>query len=183
MRPGGWRGRRSRPGTGALPCVPVADRVLAGVTCLRLDASVIACHSEKEGAEPNFTGFGLHPLGCWCDNTAEPLAAKLRPGSAGSNTVADHLEVLAAALAALPPKFRRRLMVTCDGAGASHGLIERLDELASRPGHHLVYSVGWELGERERAAITAVPDGAWQIAIGPRGQVRERRADDACGDL
>jgi Transposase DDE domain group 1 len=152
------------------------------VTCLRLDASVVACHSEKEGAEPNFKGFGLHPLGCWCDNTGEPLAAKLRPGSAGSNTVADHLEVLGAAVAALPPKFRRRLMVTCDGAGASHGLIERLDALAARPGYQVIYSVGWELAERERAAIAQVPAQAWQIAIDHHGEARERRADDACAD-
>jgi hypothetical protein len=73
-------------------------------------------------------------------------------------------------------------MVTCDGAGASHGLIERLDALAARPGHQLIYSVGWELGERERTAIAAVPEQAWQIAIDHRGEVRERRADDACGD-
>jgi len=167
---------------GALPGVRVADKVLEGVTCIRLDASVVTAHSDKELAEANFKGFGHHPLLAYCDNTAEPLAGKLRKGSAGSNTVADHLEVLAAAITALPPAFRRRLMVTCDGAGASHGLIGRLDTLASRPGHHLVYSVGWELGERERAAITAVPDGAWQIAIGPRGEVRERRADEACAD-
>jgi hypothetical protein len=152
------------------------------VTCLRLDASVVACHSEKEGAEPNFKGFGLHPLGCWCDNTAEPLAAKLRSGSAGSNTVADHLEVLQAAITALPPRHRRRLMVTCDGAGASHGLLERLDALAARPGYQVIYSVGWELGERERSAIRQVPSQAWQIAIDHHGEVRERRADDACGD-
>jgi hypothetical protein len=169
-------------GHGALPGVPIADKVLDGVTCLRLDATVVACHSEKQGAEPNFKGFGLHPLGCWCDNTTEPLAAKLRPGSAGSNTTADHLEVLGAAITALPPKYRRRLMVTCDGAGASHGLIERLDNLAARPGHQLIYSVGWELGERERTAIRAVPGQAWQIAIDHRGEVRERRAGDACGD-
>jgi hypothetical protein len=62
----------------------VADKSLAGVICLRLDATVVPCHSDKEGAEPNFKGFGLHPLGCWCDNTGEPLAAVLRPGSAGS---------------------------------------------------------------------------------------------------
>jgi len=167
---------------GALPGVRVADKVLQGVTCIRLDASVVTAHSDKELAEPNFKGFGHHPLLAYCDNTGEPLAGKLRKGSAGSNTVADHLEVLAAAITALPPAFRRRLMVTCDGAGASHGLIERLDTLATRPGHHLVYSIGWELGERERAAITAVPAGAWQIAIGPGGEVRERRADDACAD-
>jgi hypothetical protein len=167
---------------GALPGVPVADKVLAGVTCIRLDASVVPAHSEKELAEPNFKGFGHHPLLAYCDNTGEPLAGILRKGSAGSNTTADHLEVLGAAITALPPACRRRLMVTSDGAGASHGLIERLDALAARPGHQLIYSVGWELGERERTAIAAVPEAAWQIAIDTRGEVRERRADDACAD-
>jgi Transposase DDE domain group 1 len=168
---------------GALPGIRVADKTLDGVTCIRLDASVVACHSDKEGAEPNFKGFGLHPLLAYCDNTGEPLAGMLRPGSAGSNTAADHLAVLEAAIAALPPACRRRLMVTCDGAGASHDLIARLDTLAARPGHQLTYSVGWELGARERAAIGAVPAQAWQIAVDARGEVRERRADEACGDL
>ncbi len=168
---------------GAFPGIRVAGKMLEGVTCIRLDASVVACHSDKEGAEPNFKGFGLHPLLAYCDNTAEPLAGVLRPGSAGSNTAADHLAVLDAAIAALPPAFRRRLMVTCDGAGASHDLIARLDALAARPGYQLIYSVGWELGGREKAAITAVPAQAWQIAVDERGEVRERRAGGACGDL
>jgi Transposase DDE domain group 1 len=167
---------------GALPGIRVADKVLEGVTCIRLDATVVACHSDKEGAEPNFKGFGLHPLGAWCDNTTEPLAGMLRPGSAGSNTAADHLTVLGAAITALPPAFRRRLMVTCDGAGASHGLIERLDALAARPRYQVIYSVGWELGGREKAAIAGVPGQAWQIAVDEHGEVRERRAGDACGD-
>jgi hypothetical protein len=54
--------------------------------------------------------------------------------------------------------------------------------MARRPGRQLIYSVGWELGERERAAITAVPENAWQIAVDHRGEVRERRAGDACAD-
>jgi DDE family transposase len=165
---------------GALPGVQVADKTLEQVICIRLDASVVTAHSDKELAEPNYKGFGYHPLLAYCDNTSEPLAGKLRRGGAGSNTVADHLEVLDAAITALPPACRRRLMVTCDGAGASHGLIARLDALAARPGHQLTYSVGWELGERERAAIRQVPQDAWQIAIGPHGEVRERRAGDAC---
>jgi Transposase DDE domain group 1 len=168
---------------GALPGIAVADKMLDGVTCIRLDASVVTCHSDKEGAEPNFKGFGLHPLLAYCDNTGEPLAGMLRPGSAGSNTAADHLAVLDAAVTALPPGFRRKLMVTCDGAGASHDLIARLDKLAARPGYQLTYSVGWELGSRERAAISAVPAQAWQIAVDARGEIRERRADQACGDL
>ena len=44
---------------GALPGVRVADRVLDGVTCIRLDATVIPAHSDKQGAEANFKGFGL----------------------------------------------------------------------------------------------------------------------------
>ena len=176
-----WAAAVSRHG--ALPGVRIAGKTLDGVTCVRLDASVVTCHSDKEGAEPNFKGFGLHPLLAYCDNTAEPLAGMLRPGSAGSNTAADHLAVLDAAIGALPPAFRRRLMVTCDGAGASHDLIARLDELACRRGYQLIYSVGWELGARERAAITAVPAQAWQIAVDPRGEIRERRADQACSDL
>jgi len=65
--------------------------------------------------------FGHHPLLAYCDNTSEPLAGKLRSGSAGSNTVADHLEILEAAITALPPPYRRRLMVTCDGAEPATG--------------------------------------------------------------
>ena len=101
-----WAGIAARHG--ALPGIRVADKTLDGVACIRLDASVVTCHSDKEGAEPNFKGFGLHPLLAYCDNTGEPLAGMLRPGSAGSNTAADHLAVLDAAIAALPPGFRRR---------------------------------------------------------------------------
>ncbi len=73
-------------------------------------------------------------------------------------------------------------MVTCDGAGASHELVKELDRLASRHGYQLTYSVGWALGARERAAIGKVPEAAWEIAAGGRGEVRERRSDGACPD-
>lgn len=168
---------------GALPGVRVADRTLAGVACIRLDATVITSHSDsKEGAEPNFKGFGHHPLLAYLDNTGEPLAGMLREGSAGSNTAGDHVKVLDAAIGALSPGLRRRLMVTVDGAGASHDLVRHLDKLASRRGHALTWSVGWELGRRERQAIGQVPDAAWQLAIGHRGEPRERRSDAACVD-
>ena len=160
----------------------VADRQLAGITCIRLDATVVPAHSDKELAEPNFKGYGHHPLLAACDNTREPLAWMLRPGSAGSNTAADHLQVLEEAIAALPPEFRRRIMVTCDGAGASHDLVTKLDKLASRRGYQLVYSVGWALGEREKAALALVPQTAWEAAIDAGGKVRERRAEEACGN-
>ena len=139
---------------GALPGVRVADKRLDGVTCIRLDPSVVTCHRQgRSGAElqgvPSAAGLLRQ------HRRAAGRDAAARVG--GSNTAADHLAVLDAAVTALPPGFRRRLMVTCDGAGASHDLIARLDKLAARPGHQLTYSVGWELGGRERDAIGAVP--------------------------
>jgi hypothetical protein len=104
----------------------------------------------------------------------------LRPGSAGSNTAADHLRLLREAVEALPPALRRRIMVTCDGAGASHELVKELDRLASRHGYQVTWSVGWALSAREQAALGKVPQSAWEAAIDGRGQVRERRADEAC---
>jgi len=101
---------------GALPGVRLADRALDGVTCIRLDATVTFAHSGKELAEANFKGFGHHPLLAVCDNTGgEPLGWMLRPGSAGSNTAADHIALVDTAIAALPPAFRRRLMITWPG--------------------------------------------------------------------
>src|SRR5215472_14860889 len=40
-----WAGITARHG--ALPGVRVADKALDGVTCIRLDASVVTCHSDK----------------------------------------------------------------------------------------------------------------------------------------
>ena len=95
---------------GALPGVRLAGRTRDGVTCIRLDATVTAAHSDKELAEANFKGYGHHLLLAVCDNTGgEPLAWMLRRGSAGSNTAADHLALADAAIAAIPPAFRRKL--------------------------------------------------------------------------
>ena len=41
---------------GMLPGVRLADQVLEQVTCIRLDATVTAAHSDKELAEANFKG-------------------------------------------------------------------------------------------------------------------------------
>lgn len=167
-----------------LPGVRVADKTLEEVTCIRVDATVTTAHSDKELAEANFKGYGHHPLLAYCDNTGgEPLAWMLRKGSAGSNTAADHIAITDAAITALPPAFRRNLMITVNGAGFSHKLLDHLDKLAARRGHTLIYSAGWELADREKAAIKLVPENAWQIAIDHRGEIRERRADEACGDI
>jgi hypothetical protein len=141
---------------------------------LDVDATLVLAHSEKEGA----TGtrkktFGFHPIGVWCDNTTELLAMRLRPGNAGSNTVTDHVQVLAAAIAQLPAARRRKILVRADGAGASHGLLEWLTGLDAKPGRSVQYSVGFAITEPVRQAITLVPTSAWQVAVDADGDVRE----------
>src|SRR6266702_2040719 len=56
----------------------------------------------------------------WLAIAGKPLAMLLRPGNAGSNTFADHLAVLTAAIRQIPARMRSRLLVRVDGAGASH---------------------------------------------------------------
>ena len=80
------------------------------------------------------SGFGFHPLGAWLANTAESLAMLLRPGNAGSNTVADHLAVPGEALAQIPAGWRSRLMIRVDGAGATHDLVRHLLSLGTGAG-------------------------------------------------
>src|SRR4051812_20538477 len=92
-----------------------------GMVVLRGDGSLVVSHSKKDKAAPTFKKtFGHHPLGCWVDNTGELPALLLRPGNAGSNTAADLIAVIGEAITAVPKPWRAKLLVTSDGAGASH---------------------------------------------------------------
>jgi hypothetical protein len=158
---------------GGLPASPVADGDLARTVVIRLDATLVISHSDKEQASATFKHtWGLHPLTAWCDNTGESLAAKLRPGSAGSNTTADHLDVLTAAIAQIPSRHRRDLLITCDGAGATKDLLHHITGL-NRPGWRSEYSVGFDLDARARAALLRVPASVWQPALDEHGRARE----------
>ncbi len=160
---------------GAIPPARLAGQWDLGKTVVvRLDASVVIAHSEKDGATPTFKmTFGHYPLTSWCDNTGECLAVKLRNGNAGSNTVRDHLEVLTESIRQIPAVFRRDLLITCDGAGATIDLIKHITALNAVPGRKVHYSMGFNLDERARTAITLVPDDAWQHALDANGHARD----------
>ena len=51
------------------------------------------------------------------------MAMELRAGNAGSNTAADHIRGLSAALFQIPAPYRARVLVRLDGAGTSHAFI------------------------------------------------------------
>jgi len=159
---------------GGIPPSPVADRDLGKTIVIRIDASLVTAHSEKQLAAGTYKGtFGHHPLEAWCDNTGESLTVLLRKGSAGSNTVSDHITVLTEAIAQLPARYRRDLLITVDGAGASHGLVDHITALNASPWRTVHYSIGWELGARERAAITRIPAPAWGAVLDTEGNPRD----------
>jgi Transposase DDE domain group 1 len=155
------------------PWLAVAGKLLAGWLVIDLDATLITARSDKEGAASTFKmGYGFHPLGAWLANTAESLAMLLRPGNAGSNTFADHLTVLTAALRQIPSRMRARLLVRVDGAGASHELISHLLSLSSRR-RTVLFTCGWAITQSDEQAIGLLPSGAWQAAVDQDGVVQE----------
>ena len=166
-----WRLVRERHGR--IPPARVAGRDLGAVTVIRLDASIVLAHSEKQQASGTFKGtFGFHPLTAWCDNTDESLVVKLRPGRAGANTAADHIEVLDAAIAQIPAAARRNMLITCDGAGSTHALVEHITALGARHGFQVHYSIGFDFDERVRAAIGRLRESDWAPALDAEGNPR-----------
>jgi hypothetical protein len=129
---------------------------------LRVDGTITVAHSAKQQAQGTFKkSFGFHSLGVWIDNTRELAALMPRPGGAGSNTAKDLIDVLRAAIAQVPAHRRHHLIITSDGAGASHALIGWLHRLGRSRGRRVAYSVGFDVDEHVRAAAGARPDDWW----------------------
>jgi hypothetical protein len=156
------------------PPAKAAGRVLPGLV-IDLDASIVVCHSEKEHAAPTFKKtFGYHPMLAFCDNTGEFLAAALRRGNAGSNTAADHMTVLDAALAQLPDQHRygTPILVRADGAGCTREFLNHLRGLRDTA-VSCEFSVGWAIRDKERTAISIIPKTVWADAIDADGGHRD----------
>ena len=149
---------------------PGADGALIPVD---IDATIVLAHSEKEKASPTWKKtFGFHPLAAFADHGAgaggEPLAILLRAGNAGSNTASEHIEVARLALAQLPCKLRRRVLIRTDSGGGTHDFLSWL----ASPGRRLHYSTGMTITEDMQQAILALPDRIWEAAYDAGGQVR-----------
>ena len=135
------------------PRNPAARATVDNPLVIDIDATEITAHSDKERASATWKKhFGFHPLCAFIDlgddHGGEVLTIKLRTGKAGANTVADHLDVLDTALAALPDHadgqpWGRRLLIRSDAGGGTQKLIEHIDSL----GH------GYLMGFRGSEAI------------------------------
>ncbi|PJN34382.1 IS1380 family transposase [Streptomyces sp. CB02959] len=147
-----------------------------GQVIVDLDGVFVLAHSEKQDAAATWTKtFGHHPLMGFVDHGAggsgEPVAALLRPGNAGSNTAADHIETAQLALAQLPKKYRRgrQTLIRCDSGGGTHEFVAWL----TKRGRWLSYSVGMTITDAIHQAVLKVPASAWTVAVEPDGEVRD----------
>ena len=164
---------RARVWAAAGDHAPDHARSAANPLVIDVDATLVSAHSNKENARPTFKkGFGFHPLCAFVDHgtqgTGEPLAIALRPGNAGSNTAADHIAVISAALAQLPAGRRgKSVLVRIDGAGSTHKVIDWLTR------RRLAYSVGFTLPEDTPDLLGLIPDRVWTPAYDAHDEVRD----------
>jgi len=160
---------------GEVPAARAAGRDVGdGVVVLDVDSTIVLAHSDKEGTAATYKhSWGFHPILVTCDNTNELFTVKLPAGNAGANHANDHLEVLTEAVAQIPAAHRRHLLVRGDSAAATHKVLDWLTPQGTRRGRVVEYSIGWSIGEAERAAITALPATAWSPAINADDTVRD----------
>ena len=159
---------------GRIPAALVPTGDLGETIVLRIDAHFIDTVSRKEHAARLRGRYGHHPLAVVCDNTGECLADHLRPGNAGANDATDHIALLKRAIAQIPARYRANLLITADGAGATHDLLAWITALnrpagGDDPGTRVEYSVGWPVDKHTGKAIALLPAQAWTAMLAADG--------------
>src|SRR4051794_38564140 len=101
----------------------------------------------------------------------------LRPGNAGSNTAADHIQVTDEAIAQIPDADRHGspILVRSDGAGATKQWLNHVRGLRGQ-GLEVSFSVGFTVTNQVKDAIAMLPRSAWTVAVDTDGE--PRRTDD-----
>jgi hypothetical protein len=159
-----WARRRPLAGT--------PGRRDGGMVVVDIDSTVVAAHSDKQGAEPTFKRtFGFVPMCAFVDHgehgTGETLVAQLRPGKASPWAKTDHIQTLDAALVQLPEAERAQVLVRADSGACSKLFLHHITEAG------LEYSIGFPAHETVRAAIETIPTQAWRPAVDADGRDRD----------
>ena len=159
------------------PWLAIAGKTLAGWLVIDMDATLVTARSDKEGAAPTWTvkatAFTRWAPGAPIPASAWPCCcAPATPGRTRSNTFTDHKDVLAAAIRQVPARFRSRVLVRVDGAGASHDLVKHLLSMSSLR-RKVLFTCGWMITAADEDAIMQVPDDAWKPGITQDGAAGE----------
>jgi len=112
---------------------------------LDIDGSLHQIHSEnKQEAAANYKGgYGFHPIYCFADATGRPSLCGCGPARR-SNNIADHVALLDAAIAGLPPEI-----------AVGHGSGDEPASYAGRSSSHRLrrlHRLVWHAGSRNAAS-------------------------------
>ncbi len=146
-----------------------------------IDATIVCCRSDKQDAAGTFKrSYGFHPLLAVDVERREVLAQLVRAGNAGSNTAVDHVEVLGAAIDALPQRDAAghywhsdradvvtEIVIRTDAGGQTHWLAEECVERNCR------FSLGYGIDDRVRTGVMMTTDADWSPAIEADGTERD----------
>jgi hypothetical protein len=143
-----------------------------GLVIVDIDATIVAAHSDKQGAQPTYKRtFGFTPMCAFVDHgeygTGETLVAQLRPGKASPWSKIDHIQTLDAALAQLPETERAQVLVRADSGACSKLFLHHITDAG------LEYSIGFPAHETVRAAVATIPAQAWRAAVDADGHDRD----------
>jgi hypothetical protein len=134
-----------------------------------VDAHLVESHSDdKEAASKTYRRtFGHNPMLAYLAETSEALAAILRPGCGSPMDVTDQLEVVDLALAQLPSDVTPdQVVIRTDSAGYAKQMVSGLVERG------VGFVIGAMLSAPLRAAISELPEEAWQPIVEPDGTPR-----------
>lgn len=159
-----WAARR--------PLAGIPGRRDGGLVVVDIDSTIVAVHSDKQGAQPTYKrSFGFTPMCAFADHgehgTGDTLVVELRPGKASPWSKADHIRTLDTALAQLPAAERGQVLVRADSGACSKMFLHHITDLG------LEYSIGFPAHETVKAAIEAIPAQAWRPAVDADGHDRD----------
>ena len=159
------------------------DTAGSAAVVLDIDSTLVEVHSEnKAGAAAHFkAGFGFHPMLC-ATSDGEPLSIMLRRGNAAANNIADHIDVLDAAVAQLPEAVAaghcasggapapRQVQLRVDAAGCSTQIAQACRQrnieffMTARSNDEVTTAIDHNRFDRD----------TWQPALGSDGEPSER---------
>ena len=159
------------------------DTAGSAAVVLDIDSTLVEVHSEnKAGAAAHFkAGFGFHPMLC-ATSDGEPLSIMLRRGNAATNNIADHIDVLDAAVAQLPEAVAaghcasgeapapRQVQLRVDAAGCSTQIAQACRQrnieffMTARSNDEVTTAIDHNRFDRD----------TWQPALGGDGEPSKR---------
>ncbi|MDT5026225.1 MAG: hypothetical protein QOE61_2651 [Micromonosporaceae bacterium] len=161
--------RHGRIPPARVPCGDLGEQIV-----LRVDAHFIDTVSRKEHAGRLRGRYDHQPDGRHLRQHRRVSGRTAAPRPGRGHDADDHINILTRAIAQIPPAWRHNLLITADGAGATHKLLDWITSLnrpadGEDPGMRVEYSVGWPVDKHTGKAIALLTPQEWTPMLAADG--------------